>query len=219
MKSLTPVHSPQLWLTGHHNSRSIHIQGALKNHPGGNSGFHYSPSRHRGWHISYTHIFCRLASLPSWSFEKCKKFQVEAVAASILRCPSRRISKKLTPVSYDNTFQHADSELLSLLMTNGAVSNMTKIWVAGFAPAGTHFWDSASNFNPKMGSHVIFRIQPNRPIFDVSVLSAFVLISCLPSRPPRFQLDDSCLQLQELANPIPSPIKVSYCLSYTPYCY
>ena len=51
------------------------------------------------------------------------------------------------------------------------------------------------------------------------LMSASVLISCLPSCPPRFHLDDGRLQLQELTNPIPSPVKVSYYLSYTPYCY
>ena len=107
MKWLMPAQSPQLWLTRHHNLMSIHIQGALENHSGGKSGFRYSPSGHCGWHISYTHILCRLVSLPSWSFKKCNLFQVEAVAAIILWCPSRRISKKIIPVSYDNTFQHA----------------------------------------------------------------------------------------------------------------
>ena len=38
-----------------------------------------------------------------------------------------------------------------------------------------HFWDSASNSNPKTGSHFIFRQKPNKPMFGVSVCPDFVL--------------------------------------------
>ena len=75
-----------------------------------------------------------------------------------------------------------------------------------------HFWDSASNSNPKTGSRLIFRIQqkPNKAMFGV-VSSCLLSPSMVPTRQRLFTASGA-RQPHPLYN-----VKVFSCLSYIPY--